>query len=85
MTTMICGPICKCSLLVVKINLFKPQSVEEINGFMKETAGVCIRQASDYWDMRALQINWGTSSEVLTVHRLAVDSIIQKVTDDIPF
>jgi len=79
------NPVCNCMKLVIKINLLKPVVVEEISGFMVETNGVCTRRSLDYWDMRTLQINWGASSEVLTIHRLAMDEIVQLVFDDVPF
>ena len=84
-TTLCVSPVCACKKLVTKINLFKPVDVEVINGFMRDTSGVCVQNASGYWDMRTVQINWGSSSELLTVHRLAVDSIIQEVNEDLPF
>jgi len=82
---MICRHICECKRLAVKINLLKPREVAEVSGFMTETKGVCTQQAKEYWAMRTIQINWGTSSEVLTIHREALDDVLQHVTEDVPF
>ena len=82
---MICRQLCECKKLVVKINLLKPVEVAEISGFMRDTTGVCTQHSQDYWAMRTIQINWGTSSEVFTIHREALDDVLQHVTEDVPF
>jgi len=76
---------CPCKRLALKINLLKPVSVEEVSGFMRETNGVCVMNAVAYWDMRTIQINWGVSSEVLTIHREALNDVLQHVSEDVPF
>ena len=85
MTTTICERTCECKKLAVKLNLLKPVSIEEISSFMRKTNGVCSLNASAYWDMRTIQINWGTSSEILTIHRTALKDVLQYVTEDVPF
>ena len=85
MSTTLCASHCACKQLVTKINLLKPADVEVLSGFMRDTVGTCSKQSSDYWDMRTVSINWGSSSELHRVHRIAVDSIIQEVSEDLPF
>lgn len=79
------GPACKCVKLVTKINLFKPVSIEEVSSFMNEPSTRCDRSASDYWSMRTVQINWGTSSELVTVHVIALNNVTQHVYSYVPF
>ena len=85
MITTICKQTCKCKKLTLKINLLKPVSVDEISSFMQKTNGVCDLMASAYWDMRTIQVNWGTSSEILTIHRRALEDVLQHVSEDVPF
>jgi hypothetical protein len=84
-TTLCVNPICKCVRLVTKINLLRPASIEEISSFMREPGSRCEKNASDYWSMRTIQIDWGYSSEVITVHKVALDSINQEVIEYLPF
>lgn len=52
---------------------------------MREPGSRCEKNASDYWSMRTIQIDWGYSSEVVTVHKVALDSINQEVIEYLPF
>lgn len=80
-----CEHICECKKMLIKINLLKPVSVEEIESFMRAHSIICRKSASGYWDMRTIQIDWGKSSEIVSMHRDVLQRISQDVVLLVPF
>jgi hypothetical protein len=86
MNLMQCGGVCSCKQIVNKINLLKPMSIEEISWEVPNVVGKCTSQITyNPAKQLFLNINWGTKTEVIIIHKMMSYGIKQAVTMYMPF